>query len=224
MKDDVMIKTISFLSLISLFFILSTAPIYPASECEYGAVHAWFRTSDDPWENATAHPLLRRGESFEIKISITIKKALQVFYLKLHEFGEPVYEVIEGPTAMEQLLEIRKPTLCNQSLTYLWKMRVRVNTSWVNGYGPLEVYVQFNRNDVNESWVNFDVMTAYIVDELWMKYLQQTQTDTGSSQQGYLLWISRVNIISIILLQFFVRIFFQVQRQNHGLSRIYRGR
>ena len=177
-----MIKTMIVWCLIGLLFIINTIPVLTAVECSYGSVHAWFRTSDGEWENATAHPLLKRGESFEIKTVVTIKTVIQVFFLKLHEFGTPVFEVLEGPTAMEQLLECRQNILPDQTFTYAWKMRVRSDTTWVNGYGPLEVFAQFNKNDTTEYRVGFDVITAYIVDELWEGYLKENISENHSSE------------------------------------------
>ena len=177
-----MIKTMIVWCLIGLLFIINTIPVLTAVECSYGSVHAWFRTSDGEWENATAHPLLKRGESFEIKTVVTIKTVIQVFFLKLHEFGTPVFEVLEGPIAMEQLLECRQNILSNQTFTYVWKMRVISDTTWVNGYGPLEVFAQFHKNDTDEYRVNFDVITAFIVDELWEGYLQENISENHSSE------------------------------------------
>lgn len=148
-------------------FLVSTTMVVTAGECRYGSVHAWVRTTESDWQNATAHPLLKRGEEFEIHISISTKIPLQVFFLKLHEFGTPVFEVLSGPTAIEQLLECRQTIPSNQTFTYLWKLRVRPQTTWVNGYGPLEFFVQFNKNDYDEKRVSFTVLAAYIVDELW---------------------------------------------------------
>lgn len=177
-----MIKTMIVWSLIGLLFIINTIPVLTAADCSYGSVHAWFRTSDGEWENATAHPLLKRGESFEIKTVVTAKTDLKVFFLKLHEFGTPVFEVLEGPTAMEQLLEYQQNILPDQTFTYAWKMRVRSDTIWVNGYGPLEVFAQFNKNDTTEYRVGFDVITAYIVDELWEGYLKENISENHSSE------------------------------------------
>ncbi|MBN2599623.1 MAG: sarcinarray family MAST domain-containing protein [Candidatus Thermoplasmatota archaeon] len=182
MKDDPMIRTACVIFLVIFLFLLSLATLLCASECQYGSVHAWFRTSEGAWQNATAHPLLRRGETFEVKITVTISTDLNVMYLKLHEFGTPVYEVITGPTMMEQLLEQRNPSLSEQSWTYQWKIRVRENTSWVNAYGPLEVYVQFNKNDADTSRVNFDIITAYILDELSEEYLPETDLNYSKEQ------------------------------------------
>ncbi len=202
MEVDRMKKSFGTIVLVCGLFFLFTTWIGDAAECEYGSVHAWFRSSDGIWENATAHPVLQRGESFEIKIRIQITTDLKVVYLKLHEFGTPVYEVITGPSTMEQLLEHWRPTLDNQSTVYLWKLRVRANTSWVNGYSPLEVYVQFTRNDADDDSITFDVLNAYILDELWEDYSSKTINGNVSLQKKNVHQLSHPSVIGALFILF----------------------
>lgn len=214
MRYDPMIRYLSTTFFISLLILSSTAPIHRAGECPYGSVHAWLRTSDGEWENATAHPMLKRGESIEIKIIVGIKTDLRVVYLALHEFGTPVYEVITGPSTMEQLLEHWGPTQAHQSWTNVWKMRVRANTSWVNGYSPLEVYVQFTKNDADDSSITFDILNAFIVDELWEHYSEDTSNENYSSQKKDLPRLSDVPIIETIIIFFLIGIYFRNRQQR----------
>ena len=208
-----MIKTMVVWCLIDLLFIINTIPVLTAGECSYGSVHAWFRTtSGSELENATAHPWLKRGESFEIKIVVTPKTDLQVFFIKLHEFGTPVFEVVDGPTMMEQLLECRQNILSDQTFTYAWKMQVRADTTWVNGYGPLEVFVQFNKNDTAEYRVGFDVITAYIVDELWENYPQENTCENFSSQNIHSIKLPGFEVGGMFIVVFLVYIFTRLRK------------
>jgi sarcinarray family protein len=197
-------------SCIVLFFLFPLILVSTASECSFGSVHAWFRSSDGEWENATAHPLLKRGEAFEIKIVLATKTDLQVFFLELHEFGTPVYEVLFGPTAMEQLLECRQKILSNQTFSYVWEMQVRLDTTWVNGYAPLEVFTQFNKNDTAEHRISFDVITAFINDDLWEQYAQENISENLSSQHIQNNTLSGFEfegiIIAVFLFCFFLRL------------------
>lgn len=202
MKDDQIRKSFGTTVLICALFLFVTASVGSAAECEYGSVHAWFRSSEGAWENATAHPVLQRGESFEIKIKIQITTDLKVVYLKLHEFGTPVYEVITGPSIMEQLLEHWRPILDNQSTIYLWKLRVRANTSWVGGYSPLEVYVQFTKNDDDDASITFDVFNAYILDTLWEEYSLGIINDNVSMQKKNVHQLSHPSIIGMLFVLF----------------------
>jgi sarcinarray family protein len=174
-------RTWAVLCLGILFFITNIVTIVTAGECQYGSAHAWFRTPDGEWQNATFHPQLKRGQEYEIRITVTTKTTLQVFFLKLHEFGTPVFEVLDGPMMMEQIFENRQTIPSNQTFTYLWHMRVKPETSWVNGYAPLEIFAQFNVNDADECRIGFDVITASIVDELWQDDAQTTQNKDQSS-------------------------------------------
>lgn len=162
-----MIKALGFFTLLIIFLIAFLFPVHSAGNCQYGSTNAWFKANNGIWQNATAHPVLRRGEPFEIQIIVTCNTNLSVVYVKLHEFGTPVYEVLEGPTAMEQLLVCQNPMVSGRSYRFFWKLQVRENTTWVNGYAPLEIFVQFNKNDTSTSWVHFDIIIAFIVDEPW---------------------------------------------------------
>jgi sarcinarray family protein len=209
-----MIKSFGMAFFISLLFLISAAPIHRAGECTYGSVHARFRMVDGDWENATAHPMLKRGESFEIKIIVRVKTNLRVVYLKLHEFGTPVYEVITGPSTMEQLLEHWGPTQSDQSWTYVWKMRVKADTSWVNGFSPLEVYVQFTKSDDDDSSITFDVMNTFIIDELWENYPQETINENFSSQTKDVPMLSSSSFLAVIIILFLAGVFLRGRRQR----------
>jgi sarcinarray family protein len=210
LKKDSMTKAMVTVSLIGLLFIIHAIPVHTAAECDYGSVHACMMASDDIWKNATTHPLLKRGESFNIKIVVTTKTPLSMLYIKLHEYGTPVFEIMEGPTAIEQLLECRGGIPSGQIFSYTWKIRVRPDTTWVNGYAPLEVFVQFNKNDTDEHRINFDVVTAFVIDELWENYKQENTNENFSSR--YVPSIEQPGfefgqiIIAVILLGIFVRL------------------
>lgn len=207
-----MMQPVRVVFLISFLCLLLLTPLLCASECRYGSVHAWVRISDGAWENATAYPMLKRGETFEVKITMTISTDLKVVYLKLHEFGTPVYEVVTGPTMMEQLLQQWIIPFSEKSWTYLWKIKVRENTSWVNGYAPLEVYVQFNKNDTDTSWVNFDIITAYILDELSEEYILEINLDSSKEQPRPPRATS--NSIAVLLLGFTIAVMLRVSRKK----------
>lgn len=150
-------------SAVVLFVTLCLIPDVCAGECDYGSVHAWFQAAHGRWENATAHPTLKPGDEFQIKIVISTQADLQVFFVKLHEFGTPVYEVLAGPSQLEELFEYRGEMRTNQSFSFEWTLRVRPTTTWTQGTAPLELFTQFNRNDSDECQVDFDVITAYVL-------------------------------------------------------------
>jgi sarcinarray family protein len=220
MKKDNMIRAMGIISFLVFLLVVSTIPVYTASECKFGSVHAWFQSSDGEWENATAHPFLRRGEPFNIKINVAPVTNLQVFYLELHEFGTPVYEVVDGPTALEQLLECWMPNRSDQPYTYLWKLRVREDTTWVNGYAPLEVFVQFNKNDTDSHQINFDVVTAYVADELCKNFTQGKIRNNFSSPRRYVSELPIMNLACTVIVVFFLGIYLRAHQQKHSTRNI----
>ena len=155
-------RSVSFCAVL-LFVIQLIGPPSSAGECCYGSVHAWFQGSNGQWQNATAHPVLKPGEVFQIKIIVSPATICQAFFIKLHEFGTPVYEVLAGPMQFEELLENRGKIQVNQPYTYQWTVRVRPTTTWTYGSAPLEVFTQLNRNDSEECRIDLDVIVASIL-------------------------------------------------------------
>lgn len=201
---------IFFFSLLFMIFF----PLVNAGECPYGSVHAYFRLPDREWINATAHPQLLRGEPFEIKVNITISCDLIGLFLKLHEFGTPVYEVLTGPSAIEEIFSCGSHEKINQTSMYIWKLRVRPNTTWTNGYGPLEIFTQFKKTDKDSCKVSFDIITAYISDELWKQNPQQNNNALHLTEKPYEqipgFTIAELLILVIVLILFLTR------KRNHG--------
>jgi sarcinarray family protein len=198
----------------SLFFLLCISPGVSAGECSYGSVHAWFQQVGEPWVNATAHPCLKRGEVFTIQVEVKTKTSLGMFFIKLHEFGTPVYEVVDGPTQMEELLGCRQEVTANQTFLYRWVLRVRPETSWVNGYAPLEVFVQLNTNDADSSQVDFDVMTAFIVDAAWKGALLVSVNGNLSSEPRPGNNLPGFDAAGLTAVMFFLSICWRKKRRN----------
>jgi len=166
-----------FFLLISTFFV----DFADAGEYSYGSMYAWFRKDDSEWLNSTVHPNLKLGEEFEIKVVITAKTDLAVIFFKLHEFGTPVFEVIDGPAEIDELLVCGRNIKTGDNFTFIWRIRVKPDTEWFNAYGPLEVFTQFNKNDEDSLTASFDVITAYVVNEYWEGY---NAIDSTSNQSG----------------------------------------
>ena len=172
--------------LLILVIILSNSFLLTATagKCEYGSLYAWFRKYDEVWANATSHPTLKIGEEFEVKANITAKKDLSVMTLQLYEFGTPVFEVLEGPSIIGEYLDCGYNLMTNDSFSYTWKLRVRPNTSWVDGFAPLEVFSQFDKDQNDNCKVSFDVIVAYIVDELWEGYVSDSNECQNTSDES----------------------------------------
>lgn len=152
----------AWISLSALLVIPFLIPVTNAGDCSFGSAHAWFQGPDGGWQDATAHPILRPGQVFQIKLTLTLMKNCSVFFLKLHEFGTSVYEVVTGPTRLEELLSQQSRMQTNESYTYTWTLRVRPATTWTQASAPLEVFAQLNTNDSVSCEIDFDVINAYI--------------------------------------------------------------
>ena len=159
---------------IVLIAISLIAPGASAGACCYGSVHAWYQGSNGQWVNATAHPVLKPGEVFRLQIRVKLSTVCQVFFLKLHEFGTPVYEVLSGPTQIEELLEYRQKIRVQYPYIFDWTVCVRPTTSWTCGSAPLELFAQLNKDNSKECTVDFDVLVATI--------LPRNQTDSVPHQ------------------------------------------
>jgi sarcinarray family protein len=209
-----MIRVVCFFTIMGVLWSIAIIPGCSAGSCAFGSAYAWFKASGDTWLHATVHPMLRRGEPFEIQVVVTSRSDLGMVFVKLHEFGTPVYEVLEGPTAMEQILNCQELTVANQSVSYSWTMKVRDDTSWVNGYAPLEVYVQFTNNDTSVSWVDFDVIVAFIIDEPWVNTSDEHIQDDYSSTETSRSLPSVGNAETLLISVMFI-IVLRSQRQKH---------
>lgn len=148
---------------IMLSAITPFAPLASAGTCSYGSVYAWFQGSNGHWVNATAHTVLKPGEVFHLQVRVTLSSECQAFFLKLHEFGTPVYEVLAGPTQMEELFEYRGEIKVQYPYIYEWTIRVRPTTSWTCGSAPLEVFAQLNKDDSKDCTIDFDALVALIL-------------------------------------------------------------
>jgi len=107
------------------------------------------------------------------------------------------------------------PSSSGKTFIYTWTVHVRPDTSWVNGYAPLEVFVQFNTNDTDDLRITFDVLTAYIIDELWENYSQANTTKTYSSTHPSVDTESGLEFGSIIGAVLLFCIFIRSRRNAH---------
>jgi len=182
MKNARMLIGISIFTLILLGCLSQSVT---AGECNYGSMYTWYSKDDITWENATAHPTLKLGEEFEVKTIISAKVDLASISLKLHEFGTPVFEVIDDSENIDEWIDWFDLET-NDSYTYTWKLRVRPNTTWTNAYAPLEIFSQFDKDDDHNCIVSFDVIAAYIEDELWEGYTGDSDTtpENGNETPG----------------------------------------
>jgi len=132
-----------------------------AGTSAYGSCLAWICTDRIHWSPATTYPRLHPGDTFQVLLKITPSTPMNAVFLKLHEFGTPVYEVINGPTPINVIMSCGaiRP---NTTKPYLWTIRILPDTRWINGTAPLEVFTQFSKTDTDASVVSFDALYAFI--------------------------------------------------------------
>jgi len=192
------------ISILTLILLICYFPSATAGECDYGSMYAWYSIDGEIWENATAHPTLKLGEEFFVKATVTSKTELLVMSMRLHEFGTPVFEVIDGASEIEERLECARNLDPEDNFTYIWELRVRPNTTWTNAYAPLEVLSQFNIDSEYDCTVSFDVIAAYIEDELWEGYIGDSDTTPENGNEtpgapGFELLVIMCSIVIVLL-------------------------
>jgi sarcinarray family protein len=152
-------KTLFSVLVISCGLII--VPCVSAGSCNYGTAEAWIRVGDGPWKLATQHPILHPGDTFEILVKIRASTWVSAVFCELHEFGTPVYDSLEGPSEINELLS-RGVTKPQEEIWYLWQIRVSPQTKWLNGSAPLEVFIQFTLSDDDSQTITFDALCGYI--------------------------------------------------------------
>jgi len=168
-------KTFLLIPLFLLFF--STLQNVSAGECEYGTINAGFSKDGATWQNATVnHINYSCGEPFFVKATIKPKIDLISIDIKIWETGESnkqdsTFELLEGPNCFFTYFDIY-PVNKNDVFTYFWKFRVKPDTDWVNGNAPLNLHVQFDKNDNDNKDITFTIVNMYIQDVMWEGYIE----------------------------------------------------
>jgi hypothetical protein len=76
------------------------------------------------------------------------------------------------------------------------------------------LFVQFTKDDDDDSSVGFDVLNAFVIDELWENYSQEPPNESNSSQRKDALRLSSVSIITGIIIVFFMGVFLRRRWQR----------
>lgn len=156
-----------FLLLLSLIYYVLVGANDPV-ENDYGLCQCWYSKDGDTWEEATVHfAELKLGEPFYIKALLKAKQDLNVMAFKISGLGsgDPDFEVLDGPSNFSEYIDVWK-LVKNETHEYIWKLRVKPNTTWVNGNSPINMDVQFTKNG-NYVLPPFTIVNVYILDELW---------------------------------------------------------
>ena len=177
-----------------------------AGECTYGTLKAWFSKDCIIWENATVHiAKIKHGEPFYIKAESTTKINVKAMSLELWETGEEnpkssSFELLEGPECFFHFLPIYQIPK-NTISTYIWKFRVKQNTTWA-GTAPLNIQVNYNKNDYDDDAIYFTVVNVEIQKEIWEKKVTNPIIDPHriQSTSGFELFFILVGICIVIFI------------------------
>jgi len=156
-----------YMFIIMIFLILFSIPHIRAAECEYGSVEAFFSKDGENWQKATVqNSTLKRGEAFFIKAYIRSKINLSSIDIKIWETGEnskfnSTFKLIEGFDCFFSFYDIY-PIKKDDNLTYIWQFNVKHNTKWFNGNAPLNLFVQFDKNEEVNEQVSFTIVNFFI--------------------------------------------------------------
>jgi hypothetical protein len=155
-----MTRSLLFIIILVLAF-LGAQPCLMAGSCQYGTAEAWVRTDNGAWMPATHHPRLHPGDTLELVVRLNASIPLAAIFCELHEFGTPVYEVLKGPSSINELV-CQGATARGRIIWHRWQIRVLPETNWINSTAPLELFVQFTRSNDESRIVTFDALCGII--------------------------------------------------------------
>jgi MAST domain-containing protein len=137
--------------------IMSTINLSTASN-PYGEIYTYDVYYNDKLLPGTqvVKPILKIGESFDVKVNMTVYQEYKVSG-KLTELGEGYFEVINGPSKMDQYSSIiLKP---NESHVFEWT--VEPTDKWAGGSLPINFHYSIVEKGNPEPVVNSEFTVAY---------------------------------------------------------------
>jgi MAST domain-containing protein len=143
--------------LIIMSIIMSTINLSTASN-PYGEIYTYDVFYNDKLLPGTqvVKPILKIGESFDVKVNMTVYQEYKVSG-KLTELGEGYFEVINGPSKMDQYSSIiLKP---NESHVFEWT--VEPTDKWAGGSLPINFHYSIVEKGNPEPVVNSEFTVAY---------------------------------------------------------------
>jgi len=143
--------------LIIVSILMSTINLSTASN-PYGEIYIYDVYYNDKLLPGTdvAKPILKIGEPFDIAVNMTVYQEYKVSG-KLTELGEGYFEVINGPSKMDQYSSIiLKP---NESHIFEWK--VIPTDKWAGGSLPINFHYSIVEKGNPEPVINSEFTVAY---------------------------------------------------------------
>lgn len=199
-RKVVEMKKIIILAGLLMLVVMVMLPSINAGSCKYGTMYAWYSRDGENWSNATAYDAGKLGEPFYVKVKLTAKIDLNVIGFEIYETADTKegssFELVEGPIVLEGPEPIDNPYypgcdcfFCpcdfqnmdeNESITVMWKLRVKHDNDWIGGTAPVEVYGQYNIDDDTSKSIYFHAVNIAILEETWEGY----SDDAGNNVDG----------------------------------------
>lgn len=145
------VRYLSIAVVFGIFFL----PITAIATSSYGEMNVYFNDNILLGEKI-AKPVLKVNEPFNIKINMTVYKECKVSG-KLTELGEGYFEVIEGPSEMNQYS--RTALMANESHIFEWT--VVPTDKWTGGSMPINFHYSIVEKGNPEPVVNSEFTVAY---------------------------------------------------------------
>ncbi|WP_440945434.1 sarcinarray family MAST domain-containing protein [Methanosarcina sp. T3] len=141
--------------LIVIVFGIFFLPVTAIAISSYGEMDVYFNDNILPGKEI-AKPTLKINEPFNIKINMTAYQECKVSG-KLTELGEGYFEVIEGPSEMNQYS--RTVLMANESHIFEWT--VIPTDKWAGGSMPINFHYSIIEKGNPEPVVNSEFTVAY---------------------------------------------------------------
>nr|WP_048185762.1 sarcinarray family MAST domain-containing protein [Methanosarcina siciliae] len=138
-----------------LIFLLTSS--VTLAESQYGSMDVYYNNKLLPG-NEVAKPVLKIGEPFNIKISLTVNQKSDV-YASLSCMEKSSFEIIDGPTL--RIGDYSKANILEANSTIEYEWLVKPTERWAGGSLPLDIYYEIYEHGSPEPLVDGGFTVAY---------------------------------------------------------------
>lgn len=145
------LKYLSITIIVGIFFL----PSVTSATSPYGNIDVYFNNNLLPGEEI-AKPILKINEPFNIKTNVTVYQECKVSG-KLTEIGEGYFEVISGPSKINQY----SSTILKTNESHLFEWIVMPTDKWAGGSIPINFHYSIVEKGNPEPVLNSEFTVAY---------------------------------------------------------------
>jgi MAST domain-containing protein len=142
---------------LSIAIIIGTfiVPNIATAASPYGKIDVYFNDKILPGEKI-AKPFLKINEPFNVKINMTVYHEYKVSG-KLTELGEGYFEVIDGPSKMNQYSSV----ILKANESHIFEWAVKPTDKWAGGSIPIDFHYSIVEKGNPEPVLNSEFTIAY---------------------------------------------------------------